>query len=182
VKSTLSQKEEDVLRKTQKIFAIKNKASTLHFSDRDTKSGLIQTSFWMPESDHARIEDLQVAMIQNPETAPCQDMICPADAKHTIKVKKLYPLKLEKVDGSFNCFACKKKLMFQKIKGLLTCGHVMCADCVDRYCQEGEGERKHCVCGERWKEGDCVGLSESGSSYTLHNETEVKKYTYAFAI
>ena len=174
--------EEKVNLKQAQILAIKTK-STLHFNDRDGKKERIQNSFWMPESDQKRLDDLQTAALQVIEKPPCQNLICPVERDHTIKVKKLFPLKMEKVDGSYNCQYCKKKLMFQKIKCFLTCGHVMCADCIDKYCTVGKQSPEDiCICGKPWKKGDCVTLGESGSGFSSHNEIEVKKYTHAFAI
>lgn len=180
--TALSQKDIEILEKKKQIDSIRNKM-TLGFNNKDMKKELIQTSFWMAEADKSRMEDIQKAAIENPEKPPSQDMLCPADGKHAIKLKRLYPLKLEKVDGSYNCFFCQKKLMFQKIKGLVTCGHVMCADCVDKYCTECETEgEKLCLCGKKWKKGDCIALNESLSAFSFHNEVEVSRYTPAFAI
>lgn len=158
---------------------IKTKSQTFYYNDKDNKSKLIQSSFWMPESDTQRKLDLENALVLNPETAPCTDMRCPADNVHKIKVKTLFPLKLDKLEGSYNCFNCKNKQMFQKIKSLLSCGHVMCGTCVDKYCTNQEGQNL-CVCGKEWKKNECVNLTESMSSFVSHNETEVHLYKTPF--
>lgn len=175
LKTNLNEKEKKIAENNMIVDKIKTKSQTFYYNDMDNKSRLIQSSFWMPESDTQRKIDCEKALELNPESKPCSDMLCPADNAHKIKVKTLYPLKLEKVEGSYNCFNCKKRLMFQKIKALLTCGHAMCSDCVVKYCTNQEG-RNICVCGKEWKTNECVNLTESMSGFTFHNDTEVKMY------
>ena len=104
-------------------------------------------------------------------------MTCPGDSKHRIKAKKIYPLKF-KNDQGFNCFACSKKLGFQKIVAVITCGHCLCKGCLDNFCQE----TKTCSCGKKYKPGDVVDMVETMSSFSSHNPVEAEKYQPAFAV
>lgn len=147
----------------------------LALDNHDLKKDLIQSSFWMAESDRSRLMDLKVAKEMQKDEKPSKKMICPGDNRHKIKAKTVYPLKF--VNG-FNCFACGKKLAFQKIASLRTCGHVTCMECLEDFCLKD----KSCLCGKKFLPGDVIKMEETKSSFSLHNDVEAKAYQPAFAV
>lgn len=178
VKTDERQKEED--RKQNVIDTIQHK-ETLSFDNVDLKKRLIQTSFWMAESDKHRLEDLKKYSIKGMEPRPKRILRCPADNTHQIKIKKIYPLNFGAGTGpELYCKACNKQLGFQKITALRSCGHVMCRSCFREYCEKEE--QKMCICGKRYLGGDIIPLIEGMSSFANHNEVVAKKYSPAFAI
>lgn len=172
----ISMTEEDKQRyNTEQMVKSITEKSTLALDNHDLKKDLIQSSFWMAESDRTRLLDLKVAKEKQIDKKPSKKMICPGDNKHRIKAKTLYPLKFEK---GFVCFACNKKLAFQKIISLRTCGHVMCMDCFKDFCMKG----KSCLCGKPFLPGDVIKMKETMSSFSAHNDVEASVYQPAFAI
>lgn len=159
----------------EELVKILTKKNTLALDNQDLKKDLIQSSFWMAESDRARLTQLKIAKEKQPDKKPSKKMMCPGDNKHKIKAKTVYPLNF--VNG-FNCFACKKKLGFQKIISLRTCGHVMCFDCFKDFCKT-EGQ---CLCGKGFLTGDVIKMVEAKSSFSVHNEVEASVYNPSFAI
>lgn len=172
----ISMNEDDKKRRDKELMvkALTQK-STLALDNHDLKKDLIQTSFWMAESDRSRLTALKIAKDKQEEKKPSKKMVCPGDNKHKIKAKTVYPLKFDK---GFICFACNKKLAFQKIVSMRTCGHVMCMECLNDFCLKG----KACLCGKAFLPGDIIKMEETKSSFSLHNDVEAKVYQPAFAI
>ena len=75
---------------------------------------------------------------------------CPAQDSgdnHHIKLKELVRLKLEENEHKeYICWLCKKPLVHQKICALRKCGHVMCKDCVFKFCKSEKNEMMCSVC------------------------------------
>ncbi len=171
----LDENDKEVLKTENMIKAITNKP-VLEFDNHDLKKELIQNSFWMSESDDARVRALELARLNSKDVPPSKKMRCPGDNKHKIKVKKIFPLRFGE-DG-FNCFACKNKLGYQKIVAITTCGHTMCQKCYQDFCADSTS----CSCGKRFKAGDVINMQETKSSFSSHNKVEAEKYQPAFAV
>lgn len=152
-----------------------NRNDTFSFENSEMKTKLIQNSFWVAEADKGRLLALQSAKDGNPEKKPSGKMICPADNKHKIKTKTIYPLEFK---NGFNCFSCANKLGFQKIVALKTCSHVHCKDCLKDFCVK----TMTCTCGKKFLPGDVIKMQEGKSSFATHNKVEASVYKPAFAI
>jgi hypothetical protein len=161
--------------KNEKLVKQLTHQEVLGLDNSDLKKDLIQNSFWMAESDRARVANLQKAKALKAEVKPKSKMICPGDNKHKIKAKTVYPLNFP---NGFVCFACSKKLAFQKIVTTRTCGHAMCKDCFKGFCKK----TKACLCGVAFKPGDVIKMEETKSSFSFHNKVQAEVYKPAFAI
>jgi hypothetical protein len=155
------------------LIATDKRNDTFSFENGKMKSKLIQKSFWVAEADKNRVLALKSAKDANPEKKPSSKMICPGDGKHKIKMKNIYPLNFK---NGFNCHSCSKKLGFQKIVALKTCGHVHCKDCLKDFCVQ----TMTCTCGVKFLSGDCIKMEESKSSFAKHNKVEASTYKPAF--
>lgn len=122
----------------------------MEFDNSGLKKRLIQSSFWMGEADESRLALLDDVNNRKVDKKPSKKMTCPADNRHRIKSKTLYPLRFGE-DG-FNCFSCKNKLGYQKIVALITCGHVLCKSCLDEF----YAETSTCACGKKYLPGDVI--------------------------
>lgn len=163
------------LEKEQIISQMRNK-KTLGFDNHEMKKEMIQTSFWVAESSKDRLELLEKTKKSIEEFKPKNQMICPGDNKHPIKLKDLFPLKFE--NNQFVCYASKKELKFQKVVALRTCGHVYSKDFFDK-CVGGS---MTCLCGKKFLEGDVIDIEPAKSAFCEHNSVEAKVYEPSFAV
>ena len=173
--STMTDEDKQKLEKKALIKAITHH-ETLALGNHDIKKNLIQTSFWMAESDRGRIKALEDASRLKKDKKPSSKMICPADNKHKIKVKTLYPLKFE--GEGFHCFASKSKLTYQRVVALKTCGHVMTMDCFKAFCKDSG----MCLCGKHFLPGDVIEMEQGKTSFSAHNKVEAEVYQPSFAV
>lgn len=175
IRSTFDEKDYEKLENEQIVAKIKNK-QTLGFDNHEMKKDLIQASFWMAESNKERLQLLDDTKKAIEDKKPKDNMICPADNEHTIKLKDFVPLKF---DGkNFVCYASKKQLKFQKMVGLRTCGHVYIKEFFDK-CAKDVGV---CLCGKKFLEGDIIPIQPALSAFCEHNEVEAKIYEPSFAV
>ncbi|CDW78899.1 methyltransferase-like protein 10 [Stylonychia lemnae] len=148
----------------------------------DQKQEWIKTSFWAPDN---------VPALQKEEMkAPSKKLICPAQIKesieeHQIKMKDLVNLKMEQNEqNEYICWICKKGLVHQKIIASKKCGHVMCKECVTKFClvsNKNEEQRFQCnVCDKQFEKKDMIELKESGSAFASHSKVEatIQKPTF----
>lgn len=175
IKSKFTDEDYARLEKEQIISQIQDKR-TLGFDNHEMKKELIQSSFWMAESNKDRLALLEKTKKAVEESKPKDTMICPGDNQHSIKLKDFFPLKFD--NNSFVCFASKKQLKFQKIIGLRTCGHVYTKESFDT-CAKDTGI---CLCGKKFLEGDVIALLPANSAFCEHNEVEAKVYEPSFAV
>lgn len=75
-------------------------------------------------------------------------------------------------ENKFICAVCEKDLEIQKIICLKQCGHVMCKKCMLNICDK---DKKCSLCGIKYSPSDIIKLSESGTSYCVHNKVEIKR-------
>jgi nitric oxide synthase-interacting protein len=175
IKSTFDEEDYDNLEKEQIIAKITNK-KTLGFDNFEMKKDLIQASFWMAESNKERLQLLDDTKKALEAKKPKENMICPGDNQHTIKLKDFVPLKFD--DKTFVCFASKKQLKFQKMVGLRTCGHVYIKEFFDKCAKDVSV----CLCGKKFLEGDIIPIQPALSAFCEHNEVEAKIYEPSFAV
>lgn len=175
IKSKFTDEDYERLERDQIIAQIQDK-KTLGFDNHEMKKELIQASFWMAESSNDRLAQLEKTKLAIESQKPKDIMICPGDNKHSLKLKDLFPLRFE--NGQFVCFASKKKLNFQKIVGLRTCGHVYSMAFFDQCIRSGGA----CLCGKKFLEGDIIHLQSAHSAFCDHNQVEAKVYEPSFAV
>lgn len=175
IKSKFDEEDYERLEREQVIAQIKDK-KTLGFDNHEMKRGLIQTSFWMAESDKERLQLLDQTKKPLEDKKPKDKMICPGDNIHSIKLKEFVPLKF---DGeTFLCYGSRKQLKFQKMVALRTCGHVFTQESFDK-CAKDVGV---CLCGKKFLEGDMIPILPANSAFCEHNEVEAKIYEPSFAV
>jgi hypothetical protein len=173
IKSKFDDKALEKLETEKTIEQIKFKY-TLGFDNRELKRELVQSSFWMADSKDTRElgpEDVKSLAIQQVKSV----MLCPADNLHPIKIKDLFPLHFE--GNNFTCFASKKKLGFQKIVALRTCGHLY----IEEYFKSYVGASSVCLCGKKFFEGDVIKMESAKSSFAEHNPVVATVYQPSFA-
>ena len=175
IRSTFNEIDYQNLENEQLIAKITNK-KTLSFDDLEMKKELIQSSFWMAESNKERLQRLDETKKAIEDKKPKENMVCPGDNKHAIRLKDFIPLKFD--DKNFVCFASKKQLKFQKMFGLRTCGHVYIKESFDK-CAKDSGL---CLCGKKFLEGDVIPVQPANSAFCEHNAVEAKIYEPSFAI
>ncbi|CAK86095.1 unnamed protein product (macronuclear) [Paramecium tetraurelia] len=131
-----------------------------------SKKDLTCKNFWVPESQPEQQEE----KLEQPKNI-CR---CPANRDHEIKLKKLYPAKLNDNNGETKevfCYACNKTLKYQKIGMSKHCGHVMCMSCISSICLP---DKKCMVCNKDFEKKDIIQLQEAHSGFASHNQVEVK--------
>lgn len=175
IRSTFDEADYEKLENQQIVAKITNK-QTLGFDNHEMKKDLIQASFWMAESNKERLQLLEETKKAIEDKKPKENMICPADNEHIIKLKDFVPLKFE--GKNFVCFASKKQLKFQKMVGLRTCGHVYIKEFFEK-CAKDVGI---CLCGKKFLEGDMIPIQPAMSAFCDHNEVEAKIYEPSFAV
>lgn len=175
IRSKFDEQDYEDMEREKIISQIKDKR-TLGFDNFEMKKTLIQTSFWMSESNKERLQLLDDTKKALEDKKPTEQMICPGDNVHSIKLKDFVPLKFE--GNTFSCYASKKQLKFQKMVGLRTCGHVYIQEFFDK-CAKDVGM---CLCGKKFLEGDLIKIQSANSAFSNHNEVEAKIYEPAFAV
>lgn len=160
------------LREAKEVGQAQSK-DTFSFQDDALKNRMIQKSFWVGDADQTRMLALKCYEDQKQHDRPSSKMICPADKKHKISTKTLFPLTFK---SGFDCFSCRNKLGFQKIVALKTCSHVHCKDCLKDFC----GKTMTCTCGKPFLAGDVVKIDEAKSAFATHNQVEASTYNPAF--
>jgi len=135
-------------------------------------------SFWLPSlTPNARPDIL---------TVPATDTLCTAvDPGHKISMKKLVPVQFtgatekETDEPSYSCPSCTKTLTNgSSISVILSCGHVLCGECMGRFVVES----KRCfVCEKKCEEKDIVELkSAEGTGYSGVGRAEATKVGMGF--
>lgn len=77
-----------------------------------------------------------------------------------------------------SCVQCvNKTLNQQKIGALKKCGHVMCLECIQKYCLPDNACSE---CSEKCKKKDVILLKESGTAFASHSKVEAETYAPAF--
>jgi nitric oxide synthase-interacting protein len=175
IRSKFDEEDYERLERENVIAQIKNK-KTLGFDNHEMKKDLIQTSFWMAESDKERLQQLDQTKKPLEDKKPKEKMTCPGDNVHSIKLKEFVPLKFE--GDTFVCYASRKQLKFQKMVGLRTCGHVFIKESFDKCVKESAV----CLCGKKFLEGDVFPVQPANSAFCEHNQVEAKIYEPAFAV
>ena len=175
IKSKFTDADYEELQRQQIVAQIQDK-KTLGFDNHEMKRDLIQSSFWLAESNKDRLEALDKTRKPLEDRRPRQAMVCPGDNQHAIKLKDFFPLKFEA--GRFVCFASKKQLKFQQMVAVRTCGHVYVRDAFKKCV----GEALACLCGKQFLEGDLVDIVPANSAFAEHNEVEAKVYEPSFAV
>jgi nitric oxide synthase-interacting protein len=175
IRSKFDEKDYENLEREQLVARIKDKR-TLGFDDYEMKKELIQTSFWMSESNKERLQLLEGTKKALEDSKPKENMICPADNHHTIKLKDFVPLKFD--NNSFTCYASKKQLKYQKLVGLRTCGHVYIKEFFEKCAKDSSA----CLCGKKYLEGDIIPIQSANSAFCEHNQVEAQVYEPAFAV
>jgi nitric oxide synthase-interacting protein len=175
IRSTFDEEDYENLEKEQVIAKITNK-QTLGFDNHEMKKEMIQSSFWMAESNKERLQLLEDTKKAIEDKKPKEVMICPGDNAHSIKLKDFVPLKFE--SKALVCFASKKQLKFQKMVGLRTCGHVYIKEFFDK-CARDVGV---CLCGKKFLGGDIIPIQSANSAFSNHNEVEARIYEPSFAV
>ena len=175
MKSKFTDEDYERLEKETVIAQIKDK-KVLGFDNHEMKRDLIQSSFWMAESNKERLALLEKTKKSGEDNKPKEIMVCPGDNLHPIKLKDFFPLKFD--NNQFVCFASKKQLKFQKICGLRTCGHVYSKDFFDKCVLD----TNVCLCGKKFQEGDVISIVPAHSAFCEHNEVEAKVYEPSFAV
>lgn len=175
IKSRYDEEDYERLEKENVIAKIRDK-KTLSFDNHEMKRDLIQTSFWLAESDKERLQQLDQTKLSIEDKKPQEKMICPGDNAHSIKLKEFVPLKFE--GDTFLCFGSRKQLKFQKMVALRTCGHVYIQESFDK-CAKDSGV---CLCGKKFLEGDIIPILSANSAFCEHNEVEANIYEPAFAV
>mmetsp|Transcript_13305 Transcript_13305/g.14701 ORF Transcript_13305/g.14701 Transcript_13305/m.14701 type:complete len:307 (+) Transcript_13305:26-946(+) len=172
--------DQDDVAKTHKFMKEYHAAKKV-VSNTTTKE-LLQESFWVPDTtpnaDASKVNKPDVKVLLCPSVVGLK--VTGTNSKlHTLKLKDLVNLKLEEDDGSegFACYVCKKKLKHQKVGALRKCGHVMCHDCIVKYCIT----QKSCyVCEKPCKEKHIIKLKSGGSGFSSHNQVETSHKSAAF--
>jgi nitric oxide synthase-interacting protein len=175
IKSKFTDEDYEELRRQQIVAQIQDK-KTLGFDNHEMKRELIQSSFWLAESNKDRLEALDKTKKPLEEKQPRQVMLCPGDNQHTIKLKDFFPLSFEA--GRFVCFASKKQLKFQQMIAVRTCGHVF----VKEAFKKCVGDSLVCLCGKQFLEGDLIDIVPANSAFAEHNEVEARVYEPSFAV
>lgn len=173
--SKYTDEDYEKLEKERVIAQIKDK-KTLGFDNHEYKKDLIQSSFWMAESNVERLALLDQTKKAIEDNKPKETMICPGDNEHSIKLKDFFPMKFDR--EQFVCFASKKQLKFQKIVGLRTCGHIYSKEFFDK-CAKDVGM---CLCGKKFLEDDVIPIKPAHSAFCEHNEVVAKVYEPSFAV
>lgn len=175
MKSKFTEKDYEDLA-TKKIISEIQDKKTLGFDNFEMKKDLIQTSFWLAESNKERLQLLEDTKKSLEEKKPKANMVCPGDNKHQIRLKDFFPLRFE--NNQFTCFASKKQLKFQKMIGLRTCGHVY----IKEYFEKCTKETPACLCGKKFLEGDIIDIKSAHSGFSEHNAVEARIYEPSFAV
>ncbi len=175
IKSKYTDEDYEEMQRKVIVAQIQDK-KTLGFDNHEMKRDLIQSSFWMAESNKERLDALDRTKKPLDDKKPRQCMVCPGDNRHSIKLKDFFSLKFE--NSQFVCFASKKQLKFQKMVALRTCGHVY----VKEFFEKCVGASPMCLCGKQFLDGDVVSIVPANSAFAEHNEVEARIYEPSFAV
>lgn len=156
----------DIVREQKKTVTLEDKRD-------EEKKEWIKASFWAPDNTPMVIEKCK--------DAPSKKLFCPAvalddkEGAHSVKLKELIALKMDENElQEYICWTCQKPLVHQKISVLRKCGHVMCKECVNRFCFAKQTTGRCTKCDKEVSRKDVVDLKESGSAFSAHSNVEAK--------